>query len=187
MRIVKHDRNCKNLPQTEIKKIDPKIHLTDEFILKIQKSGVITYSASSPSEINPPADLDTCPPLNERNQKEFAFAKGRARHYTRSEALRRIQKDELILHRDEIGKRDAALEKLLADLFNIREYWITPESYLTDFMNVMSPRKASVYPALARKIKKIYGFSICAGCLREAKYIWRQADLIERYRKASGK
>lgn len=184
---VPHAHNCKKVPQTEIKRIDLKKPLDEDLIRKTQTGTVITSSKGSTPKL--PEDADTIPPLSERTKNSFAYAEGRARHFSRSEAIRRILKDELILHRDEIKKRDAEIEKLLADLFGIDQYFITPESYLTDFMDIFASRRGAtwIFRKLARRIKKVYGFSVCSGCLHEAKYIWRQYDIIESYRQCSKK
>lgn len=177
---VPHDKHCRQFEQTPIKRIDLSKPIPEDLIKKTQKRSVITSAKGAESRL--PKDARTIPELSDRLKIEFKFAEGRARHLSRSEAIRRIKKDELVLHSGEMDKRDAQIEKLLKDLFNCTQYYATQESYLTDFIDF---DKKDRYKLLANRIHKAYGFHVCAGCLYEARYIWRQVDLIEKYRSVS--
>lgn len=175
---VPHTRHCKQFEQTPIKKIDPK-KISESFIRKIQKSSIIGRGLPHPPEYKGklPKDANTIPLRKEKDGY---------RYLSRSEAIRRIETDELILHRGELVKRDAFVEKILKEAFNCEKYFVTSHSSFIFFLSCeFYQNLKKTYSLLTRKINRAFNIKICSGCLFESKYIWREADLIQRYIEAA--
>lgn len=165
-----HNKNCQKLPQTPIKKIDQSKPVSESLIKRVQKEHVL-YGPNGHRSL--PKDKNTIPPYKLRKGEES----GKYRHLSRSEALRTIKSDHLVLHKNEISPRDSDIEDFLKKIFNCTRYLITNLSSFSDFFSA----DCHDYHWLARRIRRVYGFSVCPGCIHEAAYIWRQIDIIKRY------
>lgn len=175
---VSHDKHCRNVKQTPIRTLDPSKPLSEALIRKVQKRIIRTHPEGDQKL---PTDADTIPPLSSKTAAGMGKMASRSRHLSHREAIESIKNWELVLHEGEVGKRDKKIQKLLKDVFDISEYLVTNESYLTDFWPIYD--RGCTYKKIAEKIEKIYGFAICPGCLYEARYLWRQIDVIEKYRR----
>lgn len=169
-----HDHRCKKHPQTPIKRLrgDP----SEDFIRKIQTS---TFISSRNLKANLPEDADTIPPFT-KTEKGLP-----CRYISRSEAISRIKSDKLILHREEIEPRDSLIEDVIKTAIGYNgPYFITQESSFLDFFerdSKLRVRTRKNYQAFAKIIEDVYGQPICPGCLYQARYIWREIDIILRY------
>lgn len=190
--IVSHDQNCLGLEQTPIPSIDLSKPIPDDVIERVQKGTIRTFRPDSKL----PIDANTIP----------SYSNPRYRHLSRSEALERIHSDPLALCDDVMDSRDEWMDEIIKKVMKYDgPYYTSSGSCLADFpipdmeletawesadacphkddedCNCWQKRKKHEYVAIAKSVKEVYSIKICSGCLYEACYIWRQADLVKRY------
>ena len=135
-----------------------------------------------------PYDADTIPECEKKN----CCLNEKYRHYSRSEAISCILGDRMILHnKKELTSRRKRIDKFLKDIFEFtKSYLITLESSAWFFDDTKFNKKPMTqkrfWGMVTRRILEKLGFAVCAGCLYSAGYLWREVDVIEKYRKAGG-
>ena len=142
---------------------------------------------SSKKQVSP-EDADTIPACTKKN----CCLDERYRHHSRSEAIETILHDRMILHGEkELTSRQKQIDKFLIDIFGFTgSYVITLESSAWFFDDTKFNKKPMTqrrfWGMVTRRILEKWGFAVCAGCLYSAGYLWREVDVIEKYRKAGG-
>lgn len=206
---MKHSRCCKNFPQTPIIPCDPSKVEDEGFVLHIQKSIIVSAGGDDLD------DSDTVPPNKNDDDPKY-------RYLSRKEAIREILTDPLIMHRDEVWKRDEFIDRIIKEIVKYKGPYFTGvessfvyffryrtkkwdplkclchpdaemcECYVTslDDMDQLEGCECGIKPEwlieedwrkFTKSLRKYWGVRVCPACLHEAQYIWREADMIQRY------